>query len=321
MQKIVTYAARDNDVTLVTWGPEAAAYEEGDVRVITVVSGGKDYLFSKRRAISRKGGEIAPAFDAVHSLYSDCTFHLPYNRFITTLHVLPGIVRYKEFRQNLFLFLKYHILQRRAFRRSAKIACVSTNLLAALPAKYQAKACFIPHGIDTEFWDPTLAKAPPAFPEGGYVLCVGAHGLDRQLLTDFVVANPALPFVLVGTKQPLGDFPNVHYLNKISDEDLRDLYFGAALMFRPLLFATANNSILEALALGKTILASRIPGVTDYLTDDTCIFIDTLKDKSLSGMEALRLDPIALRQTAIQKFSWNKVLDSYLTLYNQQPHG
>ncbi len=317
MQKIVVYAALSNDTTLVTWGPQEAEYQEGNVRVITVLSSGKDYLFSKRRAISRKGAEIAPAFDAVHSLYSDCTYHLPYNGFTMSLHVLPGIVKYKEFRQNLFLFLKYHILQRRAFRRAKHIACVSNNLLMALPIKYRPKACFIPHGIDTEFWDPSLAKAHTAFPKGRYVLCVGAHGLDRQLLTDFVVANPSIPFVLVGTKQPLGDFSNVHYLNKISDEELRDLYFSAGLMFRPLLFATANNSILEALALGKTVLASRIAGVTDYLTDDTCVFIDTLKDKSLSGMATLCLDPVRLRQTAIQKFSWHQVLDAYIELYKK----
>src|ERR1700744_1411356 len=246
MQKIVSYAALGNDVTLVTWGPQEAEYQEGNVRVITVISSGKDYLFSKRRAISRKGAEIAKKFDAVHSLYSDCTYHLPYKEFTMTLHVLPGIVKYKEFRQNLFLFLKYHILQRRAFRRARHIPCVSNNLLTALPMKYRPKACFIPHGIDTEFWDPSLAKAHNSFPKGTYVLCVGAHGLDRQLLTDFVAANPSIPFVLVGSKQPLGEFSNVHYLNKISDEELRDLYFGAGIMFRPLLFATANNSILEA---------------------------------------------------------------------------
>jgi glycosyltransferase involved in cell wall biosynthesis len=317
MQKIVSYAALSNDVALVTWGPQAAEYQEGNIRVITVMSSGTDYLFSKRKAISHKGAEIAKEFDAVHSLYSDCTYHLPYKGFTMTLHVLPGIVKYKELRQNLFLFLKYHILQRRAFRRARHIACVSNNLLNALPAKHRPKACFIPHGVDTEFWDPALATAPADFPEGRYVLCVGAHGLDRQLLTDFVAANPTTPFVLVGARQSLGDFSNVHYLNKISDEELRNLYFGAGIMFRPLLFATANNSILEALALGTTVLASRIAGVTDYLTDDTCVFIDTLKDKSLSGMATLRLDPIRIRQTAIKKFSWNIVLDSYIELYKK----
>jgi glycosyltransferase involved in cell wall biosynthesis len=317
MQKIVTYAAMNNDVTLVTWGPEDREYLDENVRVITVRASGKDYLFSKRKAISRMGAAIEKEFDVVHSLYSDCTFHLPPKRFTMTLHVLPGAVVYKEFKQRLFLFLKYHILQVRAFRRAKHIACVSTNLLNAIPGKYKAKACFIPHGVDTDFWNPALAKAPVAFPEGRYVLCVGSHGLDRTLLTAFIRSNPAIPFALVGTRETLGDYPNVHYLSNISDEDLRDLYFGAGLMLRPLLFATANNSILEALAMGKTVLASRIPGVTDYLTDDTCLFIDTLEGNSLAGMQELRLNPVAIRQATLQKFGWHSVFNNYLAIYNQ----
>ena len=321
MQRIVTYAARNNDVTLVTWGPAEKEYQEDAVNVITVRAAGKDYLFSRRRAISRKGREIANQFDVVHSLFSDCTFHLPRNGFIMTLHVLPGVVHYKELRQNLFLLLKYQVLQKRAFRRAKEIACVSRNLLEALPGKYKAKARFIPHGVDTEFWDPALAKTPAAIPEGPYVLCVGAHGLDRQLLADFVGANPVINFVFVGIKDKLGDYANTYYMHKVSDEDLRDLYFGASLMFRPLLFATANNSILEALAMGKTVLASRIPGVTDYLTDDTCIFIDSLKDKSLSGLLPGPLTSSSLRQAALNNFSWGKVLATYSQLYQQQSNN
>lgn len=321
MQRIITYAARDNQVTLVTWGAEEKEYQEDAVRVITVRASGKDYLFARRRAISRKGREIGQQFDVVHSLFSDCTFHLPRNGFIMTLHVLPGVVRYKELRQNLFLLLKYLVIQKRAFRRARLIACVSHNLLEALPGKYKAKARFIPHGVDTEFWDPALAKIPAAIPEDPYVLCVGSHGLDRQLLTDFVVANPAVTFVFVGVRDKLGDYANTHYMRKVSDEDLRDLYFCATLMFRPLLFATANNSILEAMAMGTTVLASRIPGVTDYLTDDTCVFIDTLKDKSLAALEPRLLDPTSLRQAALDNFSWNKILDTYSQLYRQQSNS
>ena len=122
---------------------------------------------------------------------------------------------------------------------------------------------------------------------------------------------------MVGVKERLGDHSNAHYLSKISDEDLRDLYLGAGLTFRPMLFVTANNCILESLAMGKTVLANRIAGVTDYLTDDTCVFMDTFKDKSLANLQALRLDPITLRKTAIEKFGWPRVVNDYLAIYNQ----
>jgi glycosyltransferase involved in cell wall biosynthesis len=311
-QRLVYFAAACHEVTLVTWATREQDYMDGQIRVITIRSGRRDFLFQKRTAISRKAAALAPSFDAVHSLYEDCTFALPPNRFTTTFHVLPGVIHYKEPKQRIFLFLKYHILQRRALRNAASIACVSTNLLAAVPRRYQYKSHFIPHGVDTDFWDPALAK-PPA---DNYILCVGSHGLDRKILSDFIRANPARQFIIVGLKQQLEPFPNTKYQYNISDEALRDLYAGATLLIRPLQFATANNSVLEALSMGKTILASRIPGITDYLTEKTGVFIDTLPDRSLDNIKTL--SPNQIRQSAIDSFSWKRVLAEYISLYHQQ---
>jgi glycosyltransferase involved in cell wall biosynthesis len=318
-QRLVRFAAENNEVTLVTWAPQALEYMDGPVRVITVKTGRRDFLFRKRIAISRKGATLANGFDAIHSLYEDCSFSLPRNLFTVTFHVLPDVVHYTKAKQRIFLFLKYQVIQRRALRRAGTIACVSTNLLAAIPERYRHKACFIPHGIDTDFWDPALAGPPASFAADSYILCVGAHGLDRQLLTDFIRANPTRSFVIVGLKAPLEPHPNTHYLYNIPDEELRDLYAGAAFLIRPLHFATANNSILEALSMGKTILASRIPGVTDYLTGKTGIFIDTLGSLSLDRWQNLQLDPAFIRQTALDSFSWRKIGEAYSALYCQNP--
>ncbi|HTR32130.1 MAG TPA: glycosyltransferase family 4 protein [Puia sp.] len=317
-QRIVQFASVDNDVTLVTWAEQEQEYMDGSIRVITVKSGRRDFLFRKRIAISRKGAALAPAFDAIHALYEDCTFALPPNRYTTTWHVLPGVVHYPKLQHRIFIFLKYNILQRRALRNAASIACVSTNLLAAIPDRYRSKARFIPHGVDTGFWDPALASPAIALSKTGpnYILCVGSHGLDRTLLTRLIHANPGREFIIVGLKPQLDPCPNIRYLYQLSDEALRDLYAGAAFVIRPLDFATANNSVLEALAMGKTILASRIPGITDYLTEKTAIFIDTLPNLSLENIKPL--DPAHIRQTAVDLFSWQKVLAEYACLYRQQ---
>ena len=323
-QRLVQFAAENNEVTLVTWAGEDSDYTEGRLRIVTVKAGRRDFLFKKRIAISRKGATLAPGFDAVHALYEDCSFALPPNGYTVTFHVLPGVVRYDRLKQRIFIFLKYHILQRRALRNAASIACVSTNLLAYIPVRYHNKARFIPHGVDTDFWDPALASAAEAPSNGGpgYVLCVGSHGLDRDLLTGYIRANPLRPFVIVGLATKLEAFPNTHYLYNVSDEALRDLYAGAALMIRPLQFATANNSVLEALSMGKTILASRIPGITDYLTDKTAIFIDTLPDLTLDKIEASCPDPRLIRQMTVDTFSWKKVLSDYEALYKKPKlHG
>jgi len=321
-QRLVQFAAETNEVAVVTWDREEREFAEGRIRVIAVRGGRRDFFFSKRIAISRKGAALAAQYEAVHALYEDCSFALPSGGYTVTFHVMPGVVRYHRLKQKVFMFLKYRVLQRRALRNAASIACVSTNLLAAIPDRYQSKSRFIPHGVDTVFWDPALAKPPAGFEPGGYVLCVGAHGLDRALLSEFVRANPRRTFVIVGLKDRLDPFPNIRYLYNLSDEALRDLYGGAALMIRPLEFATANNSVLEALAMGKTILASRIPGITDYLTDQTAVFIDSLPDRSLGQIEALRRDSVQIRQTVLDRFSWNKILSDYTVLYHQsRNHG
>jgi len=315
-QRLVHFAAVEHEVTVVTWASRELDYSEGPIRVITVRSGRHDFLFKRRIAISRKGAALAPGFDAVHSLYEDCTFALPSNSFTTTFHVLPVVAHYKEPKHRLFLFLKYHLLQRRALRNAASIGCVSTNLLNAIPQQYRAKSRFIPHGVDTDFWNPALASPAEALAKAdpNYILCVGAHGLDRKLLTDFIRANPKRQFIIVSLKPELEPFPNTRYLYDISDEDLRDLYAGAVLLIRPLEFATANNSVLEAMSMGKTILASRIPGITDYLNEETGIFIDTLPDRSLDNIQPIA--PCRIRQSTIDSFSWQKVLSEYLKLYH-----
>ena len=316
-QRLVQFAAEANDVTVVTWDSVEREFTEGRIRVIAVKGGRRDFLFTKRIAISRKGADISPQYDAVHALYEDCSFALPRGGYTVTFHVLPGVVRYRRLKQKIFIFLKYQVLQRRALRNAASIACVSTNLLSAIPSRYHAKACFIPHGIDTVFWDPALAGRPAGLEADGYILCVGSHGLDRSLLSEFVRANPVRRFVIVGLKEQLQPFPNTKYLYHVSDEELRNLYAGATLLIRPLQFATANNSVLEALAMGKTVLASRIPGITDYLTDATAVFIDSLPDRSLDRIETRRPDPVHLRQTAIERFSWKKIFSDYSVLYHQ----
>ena len=316
-QRLVAEAAKSNEVTLVTWGAEQSKYiDELGITVITVKAAGKDFLFKKRLDISRMGRQIADNFDVVHSLYSDCTFHLKPNSYVVTFHVLPQVVDYTAWRQRVFINLKYWILQKRAMRRSKAIACVSRNLVAGIPQKFRSKTRFIPHGVDTEFWNPQLvgeAASPELKP---YWLCVGSHGLDKVLLDEFIIQNPSVQFVFVGLGGNTKNYDNVQYMSKLSDEKLRSLYFHAEAVIRPLRFATANNSILEAMSMGKTIVTSRISGVTDYLDDATCVFIDSMKSKDLTQIAAIKLDQHQIRSYAIENFSWKVILGQYFRCYN-----
>jgi glycosyltransferase involved in cell wall biosynthesis len=318
-QRLVAEASKSNEVTLITWDDLDSTYKDDHgITVITVKGKKRDFLFTKRLNISRKGQQIARDFDVVHALYSDCTYHLPNNEFIVTFHVLPDVTAYHSWKQKIFINLKFWLLQKRAMKRSKEIVCVSNNLVQSMPKSYQNKIQFIPHGVDTEFWDPKLCSAGDFNDLEPYMLCVGSHGIDRPSLEEFIVNNPKTRFVMVGLGKGFDHHSNVKRLPKLSDEELRDLYFHASAILKPVLFATANNSILEALSMGKTIITSRIAGITDYLNDSTCIYIDRLPNQDLSNLTPSLFNPGEIRDYSVKNFSWNVILDQYIRCYTKK---
>ncbi len=57
----------------------------------------------------------------------------------------------------------------------------------------------------------------------------------------------------------------VRWHTGISAEELRKLYQQASLLFLPLIDATANNALLEALACGLPVISTEVGGTHEYL--------------------------------------------------------
>jgi glycosyltransferase involved in cell wall biosynthesis len=60
----------------------------------------------------------------------------------------------------------------------------------------------------------------------------------------------------------------VAWHSDLSAEGLRSLYQRATLLFLPLLDATANNTVVEAMACGLPIVSTMVGGIIDYLPKD-----------------------------------------------------
>ena len=103
----------------------------------------------------------------------------------------------------------------------------------------------------------------------------------------------------------------------ISAEKLRDLYRQATLLFLPLLDASANNSIVEALACGLPIVSSKVGGITEYVPENcgtlcpagaACEHAETVVGM-LQAPDRLAHSRRACRQYAIDELDWRKSAD------------
>lgn len=157
----------------------------------------------------------------------------------------------------------------------------------------QARIAFIPHGIDVHYFSPRTAREPRGsanfrvltvgnmmrdFPRlAGVIRRAASEGLEIEFN---VVAKLG---VLNNLRKLVGEeaWPRVRAHHDISDEALRDLYHGCDLLFLPLLAATANNALLEAMAVGLPIFASDLPACRAYAKDCAAYFPADLDEPGL----------------------------------------
>jgi glycosyltransferase involved in cell wall biosynthesis len=194
--------------------------------------------------------------------------------------------------------------------------------------------------------------APDRAAERQGVLFVGRltphKGVDRLI----EAVPPATPLVIVGTgghdrHPPERDYPqllrrlaegrSVYFAGGVSDEELASLYRQAAVVVLPSVNVTCYGrriavsellglSLLEAMASGTPVIASRVggvpevvaDGVTGYLVDpgDTAALREQLAALLGRPRLARRLGDNA-RELVLERFTWDAVARRCLDSYNE----
>ncbi len=249
--------------------------------------------------------ERAGDFDVIHS--HNYYFALPFTRLVSTpvvhtYHILPNadvvrcFARYPEAR--VVAVSEY---QRQVFQGGPGV-----------PVVY--------HGIDTD-----------AFPfsprRGDYLLYLGrvmpdkgpreAIGLARRAGMRLLLAGPAEPDYYHSAIAPLVDGREVEYVGGVGPAERNRLLAGAAALLYPLRQPEPFGLVLvEAMACGSPVAAVGLGAVPEVVADGVTGYHAADAEALLERLPAvLALDRGRVRQEAVRRFDYRRMVDGYLEVY------
>jgi glycosyltransferase involved in cell wall biosynthesis len=204
---------------------------------------------------------------------------------------------------------------------------VATSQIAALQRWIDPrKIVYIPHGIDTDRFRP---EGRLLSPDKLRVLSVGHHMRDwiviHRTIDEINCRGLNIEFHVVTTEHffpYLTGCDNLVLHSHISEAELIGLYRSADVLFLPVTNATANNSILEALACGTPVISTRIGGIPDYVNEDSGWLMpvgDVSAHVNLIASLATDRDLARSRRQAARtqalKFDWRRVAEQTIAVY------
>lgn len=192
------------------------------------------------------------------------------------------------------------------------------------------RVCFIPHGVDTDFFRPGTAKDPS-------ILFAGQNGRNMQMLRRVVERlaerHPDLRFDLL-VREHIRQFPGVRDLvghpavrwhQGLGDEGLLQLYQRSLLMLLPLDCAGAVNALVESLACGLPVVTTDVGGVPDYgggtvypvVENDADDAMVDLVERYLEDEEWRREIGSRCRDFATSQLAWPLIAARHADLYEE----
>ena len=185
-------------------------------------------------------------------------------------------------------------------RRSAALVAVSRYLREELERKIpeaRGKTEVVGSGVDLERFRPV----PRADGAGPAFLCVG--GLTERknvvrLADAFArLGEGTLTFVGEGPLRPaLAGRPNVRLAGAVAHDEIPQLIAAADVVCQPSLVEPLGQALLEALASGRPVVATRVGGPPEFVTPEVGALVDPLDvDDIAAGMRRAAVLPVPNR--------------------------
>jgi glycosyltransferase involved in cell wall biosynthesis len=252
-----------------------------DRAVLDSRAGGKlRYLTLARRTLSAARPDVVYAHFLVPSgLVAALAGRAPlvvtaHGRDVRNVGALPGVAA----------------ATRLVVRRASTVVCVSEYLQRELEAKVpeaRGKTEVVSSGVDLE----RFAVTPP--PDGPTrFLCVGT--LDER--KNVVRLADAFASLGDGTLTFAGDGPsrhvlegraNVELVGRVAHDEVARLLAESHVLCQPSLVEPLGQALLEAMACGRSVVATRIGGPPEFVPPDAGVLVDPLDvDALAAGMRA-----------------------------------
>jgi glycosyltransferase involved in cell wall biosynthesis len=230
--------------------------------------------------------------------------------FVVTLHGSGTAGRFSD----LALAARSPFLVRLLLRRARAVICCSAPLAEAIRGCGLTNVHEIPYGVDI----PAVVgpeEEPPS------VLYAGRLSPEKRI--DVIAeATDGLPRVIAG-EGPLRELlPDA--LGFVSQEDLSELYARAAAVVLASEMEGLPNVVLEAMAHGRTVIATPVGGIPSVITDGETGFLVPVGDAAAlrRRLETVLADATlrrrigqAARARIAEYCSWDRVTDELLAVY------
>ena len=254
---------------------------EVDLAVLDTRAGGKlRYLTLARRALAARRPDVVYAHFLVPSgLVAALVGRAPlvvtaHGRDVRNIGAFPGVAA----------------ATRLVVRRASTVVCVSDYLRRELEAKLpeaRGKTEVVSSGVDRgRFAVRPAPDGPPRF------LCVGALNERKNVvrLADAFARLPEGTLTFAGDgpdRAALENRPNVALLGRVAHEEIPRLLAESHVLAQPSLVEPLGQALLEAMACGRSVVATRVGGPPEFVPPEAGVLVDPLDIDDLARALAL----------------------------------
>ena len=261
-------------------------------------------------------------YDITHLYYGEITMcpFFPYSKSATHKTVITLHLDIEK--QNLHSFFL------KSLSGFDGIIVLSSQQQQYYKEKYGIQTTFIPHGFDTPIFKKTVAQDIHGRSINRSKINLITSGKNYrdfatlQNIIDMFLNDERFHFHIVGApneiKQNLSMKRNVSVYNRLSDDEYYTLIQNCDYNFLPVSFATANNALLEAQALGIRSILPDIPGIMDYGAPKPLNYYYSNYEDLVQIIR--NLEKAEISQSIIdfsQKFSWDNIFKQLEKFYKQ----